>query len=188
MKTNKYNLGCGKDYREGFINVDFNPTVKADIHCDLLNIPVKDCSARYVLLKGVLEHIPADKLWKFLDEMYRICEPDATIEIVVPHYTAVAAHYPQHYTYWGVGAWFTMAKGCGKSDTGENYTNFRCEIKKVELRFWAKAAGGMVKRLKLYRFGANWFWNFGGLVWQQFWERFNVFGFDEIFYCLQVKK
>lgn len=34
-KKVKINLGCGNEYKKGWINVDFNKEVKADICADL---------------------------------------------------------------------------------------------------------------------------------------------------------
>lgn len=62
----KINLGCGKDYREGWINVDFNKEVKADIYADFTSkLPLKNNYADLVLLDNILEHIPQNKFFFF---------------------------------------------------------------------------------------------------------------------------
>ena len=84
----KLNLGCGKNYIDGWVNVDFYDDSKCDITHDLVEFPrpLEDNSVSEIRIIHTLEHLGAD--WrvyiKILQEMYRICEDDATIEVHVP--------------------------------------------------------------------------------------------------------
>ena len=84
----KLNLGCGKNYIDGWGNVDFYDDSKCDITHDLEEFPWpwEDNSVSEIRIIHTLEHLGAD--WrvyiKILQEMYRICEDDATIEVHVP--------------------------------------------------------------------------------------------------------
>ena len=84
----KLNLGCGKDYRDGWVNVDFYDDSTCDIKHDLevFPWPWEDDSVSEILIKHTLEHLGADwKVYiKILQEMYRICEDDAEIMVAVP--------------------------------------------------------------------------------------------------------
>ena len=84
----KLNLGCGKDYIDDWINVDFYDDSKCDVVHDLevFPWPWEDDSVSEILIKHTLEHLGADwKVYiKILQEMYRICEDDATIDVHVP--------------------------------------------------------------------------------------------------------
>ncbi|RYC30483.1 hypothetical protein D3273_18270 [Lichenibacterium minor] len=84
----KYNLGCGSDYRFGWINCDKYPDSEPDLVMDLESFPwpIADDSAEEVLLSHVLEHLGGHSN-VFLDvmrELYRICRPSARIVIRVP--------------------------------------------------------------------------------------------------------
>jgi len=85
----KLNLGCGKDYKQGWINVDIIH-VKKDINYNLNKIPYpfKNNEFEEILLKMILEHI--DKPLKVLKEVIRISKDDAKITIIVPHATSYA--------------------------------------------------------------------------------------------------
>ena len=82
----KLNLGCGKNYIDGWVNVDFYD----DSYCDKLHDlevfpwPWEDNSISEIQIFHTLEHLGAD--WRvyiqILQEMYRICEDDAKIEEV----------------------------------------------------------------------------------------------------------
>ena len=81
----KLNLGCGNNKFEGFINVDKSghcqPDVKLDIEYDLW--PWDYESVDEIVAFHILEHIEnIDYVFK---EMYRVCQHDAQIHIVVPH-------------------------------------------------------------------------------------------------------
>ena len=60
-KLIKLNLGCGEDYREGYVNIDNNTAVNADIYSDFINkIPAKDNSVQYIISqekKHIMTHI-----------------------------------------------------------------------------------------------------------------------------------
>lgn len=86
---NNYNLGCGNNKIEGYINVDKESTYNPDKIMDLEVFPwdIKSNSADKVVLTHVLEHLgtnPEDFL-NVMKELYRITRPFGEIEITVPH-------------------------------------------------------------------------------------------------------
>ena len=84
------NVGCGKDKRKGFINIDKNPNLNPDKVCDIeKGLPFKDKFFDYILCSQVLEHIK--NLDFVMKEIYRIAKPNAIIHIEVPYYRAKEA-------------------------------------------------------------------------------------------------
>jgi len=86
---NKLNLGCGLDYKEGYINMDFNEEVKADKHFNLneLPYPFKSNSFSEILMIRILEHLNNPDL--VMKEIHRIAKPKAIIKIRVPHFSSI---------------------------------------------------------------------------------------------------
>ena len=91
----KINLGCGKDYLNDWVNVDFYDDSTCDIKHDLevFPWPWEDNSVSEIRIIHTLEHLGADwKVYiKILQEMYRVCEDDAHIQVDVPS--------PWHWNY-----------------------------------------------------------------------------------------
>lgn len=87
MKDLRLNLGCGENLAEGFLNVDKFGT--ADMHWDLEKVPWPwaNSSVKEVVLFHVLEHLgpTRESFLSIIQELYRICEPDALVHITVPH-------------------------------------------------------------------------------------------------------
>jgi len=85
----KYNLGCGNNKLEGFINVDKEEFYKPDLLIDLEKFPwdIKTSSADVVVLTHVLEHLgkDPDDFLNVMKELYRITRPFGEIRITVPH-------------------------------------------------------------------------------------------------------
>ncbi len=180
----KINLGCGMDYHEGWVNVDFNKEIKADVYADFTKkLPFKDDYADLVLLDNVLEHIEPDKYFFFLEELHRICKNGAIIQVYVPHCSGMyALGHPTHYKYFGIGSFDSMRPG--KLFNGERYTSARFILKQEKLLFFHH---NLVNFPLVSKIPINWLFNFSK-VWQQLAEKFQIFGFDEIYYRLEVYK
>jgi predicted SAM-dependent methyltransferase len=91
----KLDLGCGANALDGFTGVD-GFAEEADIKLDLLQFPwpFDDNTVEEVHCSHFVEHIPhrmpewgpgLDGLWRFMDEVWRICKHDAQVRIVHPH-------------------------------------------------------------------------------------------------------
>lgn len=81
----KLNLGCGNDFRSGFINIDLfseNPEV---VFMDIRNLEFNDNSVDYILANDVLEHFSHRETNKLLNEWSRILKPGGEIEIRCPN-------------------------------------------------------------------------------------------------------
>jgi len=181
----KLNYGCGKDYREDWVNLDINPEVRADVHVAPSDpVPFPDNYFDEVLLDNVLEHIPRTELFSFLDEIYRICSDKAVVRVYVPHYTSVFAWANiSHHSVFAVGA-FDCCRPVGGMHSGERYGKAAFMVKRQRLLL----IGHNPVRCKwLGRIPVNGLFNINW-IWQKLMERFQIFGFDEIYFELQVVK
>jgi ubiquinone/menaquinone biosynthesis C-methylase UbiE len=81
----RLNLGCGPDYRKGWVNVEVLPTLKADVHhnLDKYPYPFKANEFDEVLMSMVLEHVVDP--FKTLKEVIRISKDGAKLTVIVPH-------------------------------------------------------------------------------------------------------
>ena len=99
----KLNLGCGKDIKEGWVNLDIADLEGVDIVFDLNNLPLpfKDNEFDYILCNDIIEHI-LDYI-PLMKELHRILKDGAIIEIKVPHYTYSRAYAdPTHVRYFSM--------------------------------------------------------------------------------------
>jgi len=86
------NLGCGEDYKKGWINLDSRRNIKSDIRWDLnsLPYPFKKMEFDNVLLSHVLEHV--NDPVKVLKEVIRISKENAKVTVIVPHANSYASN------------------------------------------------------------------------------------------------
>jgi ubiquinone/menaquinone biosynthesis C-methylase UbiE len=82
----KLNLGCGKDIRKDFLNVDSVKYPGVDKRFDLNKTPwpLEDNSFEFVMCYHILEHLP--DFHKTVMEIHRVCKPGAIIEIRAPYF------------------------------------------------------------------------------------------------------
>jgi SAM-dependent methyltransferase len=88
----KLNLGCGRNKKEGFVNVDWDKLNSPDIVVDLNEYPYpfEDNSFDYIEAFHILEHL--NKPFKTMGELRRILKKDGIVKIKVPHFSRGFTH------------------------------------------------------------------------------------------------
>jgi SAM-dependent methyltransferase len=88
-ETMKLNLGCGHDYKEGWVNLDRNATVKADVYCELDNkflvkfLPFEKDTFTHIYMSHILEHI-VNPL-PLMQDLHRVAAPGCELLIRTPY-------------------------------------------------------------------------------------------------------
>ena len=83
----KLNLGCGRDIKSGWTNVDSRKFDGVDIVADLSQPwPWADESVEEIHLSHVLEHFTADQRVHIANEIYRVLITGGKATIITPHW------------------------------------------------------------------------------------------------------
>ena len=100
IKSNKLNLGCEKEYKNGWLNVDFDRRVRADAYVDLNKFPWpwKDDSFDEILASAIIEHL--DDFYKVMRELHRIGKQGCKIYILLPHASEIANSFAEVEHKW----------------------------------------------------------------------------------------
>ena len=94
----RLDLGAGQYPKDGFIRMDIDPN-GADIIWDANHgIPLPDNSVCELYTSHFLEHFTRQQIYPILNEIFRVCEPNAKVEIKVPHGSLPEGELPCHYT------------------------------------------------------------------------------------------
>jgi SAM-dependent methyltransferase len=86
----RLNLGCGDDYREGYVNIDVRTDCGADEIADATLLPYADGVADEVLALDLLEHFPAARTAQVLAEWRRVLRPGGMLTVRVPNVEGLA--------------------------------------------------------------------------------------------------
>lgn len=95
-------IGCGNEKAVGAVGIDKNPGTQADVIHDLNQYPWPFESGTFdrIICNHIVEHIV--DLIKFMEEVHRICRPDALIEIITPHFSSTYSYTdPTHVRHLG---------------------------------------------------------------------------------------
>lgn len=101
MEGLRLNLGCGRQYRQDWINCDLATSVRTDKCFDLNRFPYpfEDGVAVEILMDNVLEHL--DDVIKVVEECHRILKVGGRLRIMVPYgKTDWALQDPTHKHYF----------------------------------------------------------------------------------------
>lgn len=164
------NLGCGKDIKKGWINLDSVRLDGVDVVHDLESYPYpfEDNSIDLIFCSHVVEHL-SDTV-KFMEECHRILRPEGRLEIIVPYFASPGAFAdPTHKKFFTLNTmkYFT-------SESGLNYySRARYVLVTNELVF---AKNVIFKPL-------SWAFNVLGMFYERFLSR--VFPCSEIRYVLK---
>lgn len=84
----KLNVGCGTDYKEGWINIDNNSDdniEKLDLNWDLRNpLPFADGSVDYIFNEHFIEHLTVEESQKSIKDFMRVLKPGGVMRIAMP--------------------------------------------------------------------------------------------------------
>jgi predicted SAM-dependent methyltransferase len=99
----RLNLGCGNDYRNGWVNVDlYNKFVDLRFDIEKAPYPLESDSVDEVYCAQVLEHLRYPEI--AIAEIYRIMKPGAIATLIVPHYTTAGDHNFRHHSHFATCA------------------------------------------------------------------------------------
>lgn len=104
----KLNIGCGNDYREGYVNIDVSRAVEADEYFDITDgIPFNSDVFDEIIINNVLCQIEKnDEFVSVINELWRVCSGD--IYVRVPNASHICAYQdpmdcrrftPESFTY-----------------------------------------------------------------------------------------
>jgi len=84
----KLNVGCGRDIKKGWINLDMVKSEGVDIvhHLEKFPYPFKDNTFDEILAEQIIEHLNNPEY--FVRELWRISKPGAKIKIGTVHFSA----------------------------------------------------------------------------------------------------
>lgn len=143
----KLHLGCGRDKKEGYINVDSSREVKPDKVWDLEKtpLPFKSNSVDEILAYHVLEHV--HNFIPLMHDLHRISKKRSVIRIKTPFYSTWGQfNDPTHVRFFSPFTFDYFRKGYYSHQVGAEKSMF--VVKKVLINFG-------VGRTKIL----NWFFN-----------------------------
>lgn len=178
ITSQKLNLGCGWDYRNGWINTDIDANKKKDLYLNLNDaiLPFSDNSMELVRTSHVLEHLsPNANIRRLIDEIYRVLKIGGTWEMNCPHFSGWNAFQMDHLRFYSIYD-FLEIDGFRVKEYGL-YTHLECSSPKMHTkrafcstiynnmvqyfanlnpkfcdRVWAQASGGFLEmRFKLIK-------------------------------------
>ena len=93
----KLNVGCGTDYKKGWINIDNNSDnniKKLDLNWDMRKpLPFPDNSVDFVFNEHFFEHLTPDEGRASMQDLMRVLKPGGVMRIAMPDLESVVDHY-----------------------------------------------------------------------------------------------
>jgi len=102
MSAALLNLGCGRKYIAGAVNLDCTPDTQPDVVHNLNLAPWPFADNRFSEIQGfdVIEHL--QDIVCAMEEIHRISRPGALVRLTVPHFSCSNAYTdPTHRHYFG---------------------------------------------------------------------------------------
>jgi SAM-dependent methyltransferase len=134
-KKMKLNLGCGKDTKSGYINLDIKKIKGISLICDLnvFPYPFQDAVFDEIYCNNILEHL--DDVVRVMEELHRICKPGVRIVIKAPHFTSQYAFadptHKHYFTYESFDCFLSKKEADTEHSDWYSDVKFRMLSKKI---------------------------------------------------------
>lgn len=101
-KLQKLHLGCGRDIKPGWVNLDM--TEGADVVADATQgLPFPDSTFDYVYSQDFMEHLPQEKKVFVINEIWRVLKQGAKMEHFIPNAGSRNDFgSPSHLSHWNL--------------------------------------------------------------------------------------
>jgi predicted SAM-dependent methyltransferase len=91
------NIGCGTDYKDGWINIDNNSDnniEKLDLNWDLRNpLPYKRNSVDFIFNEHFVEHLTVEEAQVIIKDLMRVLKPGGVLRIAMPNLEEAVDNY-----------------------------------------------------------------------------------------------
>jgi hypothetical protein len=126
----KLDLGCGKNKREHFHGVDVRPFDGVDIVLDLTQPwPWADGSVAEAHASHFVEHLTGEQRIHFVNELYRVLQPNGTCQIIVPHWASCRAYGDLTHQWPPVSEfWFYYLNQDWRATNAPHNDGYRCHF------------------------------------------------------------
>lgn len=89
----KLNIGCGRDIKSDYLNVDYRKLDGVDIVADVKDIPVEENSVTEIYAAHIIEHFTERDLKDILVYWFSLLKSEGTIRLITPNIDAMAKGY-----------------------------------------------------------------------------------------------
>lgn len=96
----KLHLGCGEQYKEGYVNIDAFSGVRADRYFDLSKpLDYEKESAEEILAYHLIEHLPFGNINDIVDSWFKVLKPGGKLILEFPDFDKVIEWYQKEGSY-----------------------------------------------------------------------------------------
>jgi predicted SAM-dependent methyltransferase len=90
----KLNIGCGREVRPGWQNLDADPSILGVERFDCReSFPYAENSITAIYTSHLIEHLDPEEAESFARECYRVLQPQGVVRIVTPDFEVLAKEY-----------------------------------------------------------------------------------------------
>jgi predicted SAM-dependent methyltransferase len=90
----RLHLGCGRDRKPGWINIDLNAERTPDFLWDVAHgLPFDDASCEFIFHEHLLEHFDPAHARRLLGECRRVLKPGGVLRIAMPDLQSIVGHF-----------------------------------------------------------------------------------------------
>jgi len=96
----KLNVGCGRDTRSGYVNIDIQPLDTVDVVADAKNLPFPEGVAEEILASDILEHFPWRQTKVVLRRWHRLLKDGGRLFLRTPNLRGLIELYDTRPPGW----------------------------------------------------------------------------------------